>query len=206
MEVAPSDGRPPYTCYLLGFKDGVLDLQLESGEARQENAAAAKSIRFLPPPPTAARAGPAGGGPGGRAGTWNEADARRLRELGEHEGNGALTPADTEELRKLKERAPVPLLRWETAKRKLSAEAGRWRIDKLQRGLREATQEEEARGELWVLAFAYTQKGTTGAALKEALQKDVESIAEPALRRRMAEELGHMLNWFAQPKPWRKDR
>jgi len=207
VEITPSDGRPAYTCCLLGFKDGLLDLLLDSGETRQEKAGGAKSIRFLPPAETAAplptpkRVEALGRWPG-----WGPEDGRRLWELDQHEAQGTLTPAEAIELLKLRERAPPPLLKMEATRQKVLLEGGKLDVGVEQRRLRGATQEEEAGEALRRLVLAYLQQGYTGPKLKELLQKDAESIANTEVRKKIVEHIDHLANWAGLHRQWRKDK
>jgi len=211
VEITPSDGRPPYTCCLLGLKDGFLYLQLESGELRQERASSAKSIHFLPTAEAAAPAPPPVPGP--RRGDaairwpgWSQEDGRRLLELDLREANAALTPAEAMELLKLRERAPPLLRKWEATRRRVAAEGGKVDIGAEQRLLRGAAQEEEAGEAIRRLVLAYLQQGYMGPKLKELLQKDAENIANLEVRKRIAEHIDHLTTWAGIHRQWRGPR
>ncbi|MGD0089256.1 MAG: hypothetical protein ABSE73_04990 [Planctomycetota bacterium] len=224
VEVKPGDGGQAYTCVLLGFKDGVLDLQRDDGEVRHEKASGMESVHFLPPPeapapaatPASAAATPtpaAPPNPGGKhaeaAGKWagwNPEDGRRLRELEKLEMQGALHPAEKEELRNLRERAPQILLRMEKTRRKVHAGGGKVDVAEAQRHLRDATQGEDAEETLFLLFFGYQQQGYTGQKLEELLRKDAESIVNPVVRAKAVEYLRPLLNFIETRKPLRKDK
>jgi hypothetical protein len=100
-------------------------------------------------------------------------------------------------------------MRIENARSATQLEAAKGRLDDyvglLQRRLKSATTEDEARDLVWRLVFAYVHKGQ-GAKMKELLQSDVANIANAELRQQLTDEPTRIHKWLAMPKPWRKDR
>jgi hypothetical protein len=203
VEITPSDGGLAYTAYLLGFKDGLLDLQLDSGERRHESVGGAKSVRFLPQTEAAAPAAQLS--PGAKhedaASKWSAEDERLLEDLEEREANGSLRPADVEDLRKLRVHK-----RWDETRREIQAAGGKVDVGAERRRLQAATKEEEAGAALRKLTWAYRHQNNTGPDLNNLLRNDVLSIGNPELRRKTFEYLRHLLGSLEARKPGRKDR
>jgi hypothetical protein len=212
VEVTPADGGAAYVASLLGFDGALIELKLENGGVRQEQAGAVKSLRFLAPPELPSPAKPAGdakktaSAPG-----WTDADEQRLRALTLRDYAGPLTAAETELLFGLRERAPardteLPLARLGLAARAAQHEAGKERLDSyiamLQRRLKHAPNEDIAREALWNLTAAYMHKAPA-VRPREALQRDVETMPDADLRTKMQAEIAVIFERL-QRKPWRK--
>jgi len=203
VEITPSDDRAAYSGYLLSFTDGELDVQLENGETRQEKAGAVKSVRFLPAPAEPVPP-PARGPPGPKHLGWTDVEEKRLRDLAERDGKPPLTATEGDELTRLRRRKHV-----ENARSAAVFESTRGHLEEylgtLQQRLKRATTEEEARDLVWRLMFAHAQKGP-GVKLKEALQADIEGIANAEVRKHITEESSGILGWFTMAREWRKDK
>ncbi|HEY3322465.1 MAG TPA: hypothetical protein VGP72_18530 [Planctomycetota bacterium] len=171
VEVTQRDGES-YRATLLNFHDGVLDLQTGDGKLWHESIDDLHSLKFVsnlekplqkPPPP------PAPPFAGYRRGLWSEAEGKRFRELNEKDhGGGALSKIEKEELGKLRER----------------------NISFLQSVVKHAENEEDARRALWALSWVYRRK-MQPSEIRGALQREVEGIQKPELRKKMTEWLAN---------------
>ncbi|MCY3021015.1 MAG: hypothetical protein NTW87_18520 [Planctomycetota bacterium] len=210
VEIAPRDARPPYSCFLLGFTGSVLELRLQNGEMRQERAADVKSVRFLRPPPPPPPLPPIGTvkRPG-----RNDGDGHRHRELVERDIAGQLTPAETEELLRLKEHMPLahsdvlPRRRIEIAMRNFQFESSKGRLEQyiamMQRRLKSSPTEDDARDALWTLATIYTQK-SPAAKVRDMLVADADSITNQEIAKKMRAEVPAIVGMLALGRAWRR--
>lgn len=209
VEVSLRDGQEPFYCFLTGYKNGQVSFQMLGGEVRQERSADVRSIRYLP---SQAEGGPPPAGPERKPAL--SADSQRLRELGDKDQQGALTPSEIEELYKLREKTPVfqgepgPMERRKLAKNLAQREENKGRIDRhiglYQKRLKKVETEEEARDLLVMLEVAYFQKRPQSgpAKVKEQLKADIQNIANEGIRRRVE----NFADSFDFPRPFRKDK
>lgn len=201
VEISLADGRAPYSGILLSFSQGILDVQTDAGEHRQEQTGAVKSVHFMPfSLPTAVLNSP---GPAPKRSTWLPADGARFRLLWQKEHDGTATLAEDDEYKKLRERAPslalvnamTPLQRMHMAERVARTEFNRGRLGEhiaiTQQKLKRATTEEEALAGLWMLACSYRVSGNLK--MTETLRADAATIASVELRKSMIERVPEVI-------------
>lgn len=198
VEITPADGRASYTAALLNFNSGVLDLQLDGGERRSEQALNIKSLRFVPLPVAVLPQPPASTQTEKRA-PWTPADSARFRVLSLKEHENTATTGEDDEYKKLRERAPAlallnsltPIQRLHMADRVARTEYNHGRLNdyiaSTQRRLRKAVLEEEAAAEMWMLACCYRQAGSPK--IGELLREDAASIANMNIRIAMVDRV-----------------
>jgi len=205
VEVILRDNSPRFFCYLTGFKNGCFSFQMLAGESRTERTEAVQGIRFITQKPALndAPAEPLGAPPPGagpRNGPWPGGEAgRRLRELVEKDLTGNTVLSEIDEIYKLRNELPPfppdtsPLRRLDVARRTAMNELTRGRLDRYiranQERIKRVATEEEARDCLFILMMAYLQKGMAPLKIKEAAQRDVESIENDGVRRKVVDRL-----------------
>jgi hypothetical protein len=204
VEVMLRDGKghSPFFCFLTGYKDGVVNLQMLAGESRQERMDEVVSIRFIEMPPA----------PEPERRPALSDDSRRLKELMEKDSAASLTPEEVDEVFALREKAPIfpgdpgPIERRALAKKIAQREENKGRLDRHialnQKRLKKVDNEEDARDLLVMLEVAYFQKRPLPAKVREQLKEDIKSIANESVRRRV-ENFGDNLEF---PRPFRKDK
>ena len=161
-------GGSRYSCYLLGFKTGVLELKIDSGERRVCNADEIEEISFLPQP--------------GRP-KISDKDGEPNKPIPiEH---APATPAPSLQQRL---RAAHSVARKALDKGKLELN-----IQIQQQKLINTQSNDEARDTLLILAFAHHMKGGNDATVLEALQIDATAILNPAVRKKTLERVNEIL-------------
>ena len=194
VEITLRESHAVYSCCLLAFDKQVLTLMMESGTRRQENISNVESIRFLSPPmPTASMLKAKPGGP------LNSQETDRLADLLDKDKDEVLSEAETDEMLRLRVRAPVfsddapknKLLRMPSADEMAHHEFVRNRIDayinELQIKTKFAKSEDEIQDSLLMLGLAYRYKGLLFTRARDVLKEDAASIVDPQLRKKAIE-------------------
>lgn len=206
VEVLLRDGKgnSPFFCFLTGYKDGILNVQMLAGESRQERMDEVVSIRFIDMPP--------GNPPEPERRPAPNEDSRRLKELMEKDSAATLTPEEVDEVFALREKVPVfpgdpgPIERRALAKKAAQREENKGRLDRHiaanQKRLKKVDNEEDARDLLIMLEVAYFQKRPLPGKVRDQVKADIQSIANESVRRRV-ENFGDNLDF---PRPFRKDK
>ncbi|HYG78620.1 MAG TPA: hypothetical protein VEK08_26710 [Planctomycetota bacterium] len=201
VEVMPRAGGNPFSCYLLGFKDGIFTFQMLAGEARTVRAEDVQGLRFIlyppPPPPQTPPQPPPQQQPRRRG--VGEPGIKRLKDLIEKDHAQGLSATEVDELYRLRWDAPVfpgdmtTLRRIELARKMTLQESSKGRLDRfhksLQERLRNAEDEEDARDCILVLMMIYLQKGHVPVQIKESVQRDVTAIQNEEVRKALLDRL-----------------
>jgi hypothetical protein len=205
VELFPHAG-PGYRCVLLEMKTGSLLVQMPDGQQRQYLLTNLRGMKFLEAPP-----------PDGthtdrpdREPTFSIADMARLKLLKQKERkNGDLTAAESEDLRKLRDRIP-PFLRMgrlreiiKDLEETISAEKDKGRLDSFveqqKSTIKTSDKEDAVRESLLALALVYRRRGYSQREIHDQLFKDIATLPNETHRDDLLEKLPGLLDVLRQP-------
>lgn len=193
VEITLRGSHAVYSCWLLAFDKPLLTLLMDGNITRQESIGNVERIRFLPPPLPAAKLLAKRGPP------LNSAEAERLEDLLEKDKDEVLSEAETDEMLRLRIRAPIfpsdapgdrllripyadEVARHEFVKNRLDAF-----INELQVKTKFAENEAQAQEGLLMLGLTYRYKGYTFQKAREMLKQDASSIVDSVMRKKAVE-------------------